>query len=154
MKENKKLLQAFIIFCAGIVLMLGFITLLKFQNPTTSILGFILCLVGMHSGIICFMMSQKIFHKAGLDPKKYYSEVYYYVLVFIPALVYKFVIVNIWEQTYMGDDAYLAMILTIAGYCLIVCIRTAILFGKAINRGELPAYVPKPKKQKAPKAEQ
>ncbi len=154
MKENKKLLQAFIIFCAGIVLMLGFITLLKFQNPKTGLLGFILCLVGMHSGILCFITSQKIFHKAGLDPKKFYSEVYYYVLVFIPALLYKFIIVNIWESAYMGDDAYLAMILTITGFCLIVCARTAVLFGKAINRGELPAYVPKPKKQKGEKVDQ
>ena len=142
MKENKKLVFPFVCFCAGIVLMLGFITMLKFTNPYRNIVPFLLCFLGMQAGIQLLMLGEFRFQGMGINPRKYYKEFYYYTAIYFPILGYKFIIAKIWPSTFMGDEYFLVLMLAITAYCLYVSIRTMAHFGAALNRGDVPAFCP------------
>lgn len=59
------------LFVAGEVMAFGFICLLQFVNAKTNLVGFILTLIGMHVGIVCFILSRKLF-KIGIKTGIHY----------------------------------------------------------------------------------
>ena len=145
--REKGIVFNYIKFLLGILFALGFLTLLKFTSPKDNIFAFLGSLIGMHVGIVFFVLSKKSFRKAGIDIRRYYKEVLFYLLLFIPLLIYKFVISNIWKNLAAPTEIYNTIIFTLATVCLILCVRAAIQLARAISRGDLKTdepYSPKP----------
>ena len=87
---------SFLLFIAGIVVTFTFITLLQFFSVKDEFWVFLSVLVLMHGGIVCFIMSKKMFKKKYAEDadmlakiKKCFNREYYYLLWYIPVLAAK-----------------------------------------------------------------
>ena len=60
-EEKKNLVGKSHLFMTGEIVALGFICLLQFFSPREHLAAFILSLLGMHLGILCFILSKKLF---------------------------------------------------------------------------------------------
>lgn len=49
------------LFILGEIITFGFICLLQFVSVSENLIGFIFTLIAMHVGIVCFILSKKIF---------------------------------------------------------------------------------------------
>lgn len=62
------------LFVLGEVVAFGFICLLQFVSAKENLVGFIFTLISMHTGIICFILSKKLFRPKGNTRKHYFVE--------------------------------------------------------------------------------
>ncbi len=80
----------FILFILGEVFAFGFICLMQFIDVRTQLWAFILVLVGMHGGIISFILSKKLFKTERDDSlKKHYVIEYVLLSLYLPVLFLK-----------------------------------------------------------------
>jgi hypothetical protein len=100
MKNKKK----FALFILAQVVTFGFITLLQFQSPKENLVAFILVLLAMHGGIAVFIVSKRLFKKAGIELKKFYGREYYFLLWYLPALFAKLFLPLMTKLTFAGDS--------------------------------------------------
>lgn len=59
--ERKNKIGKAALFCAGEIITFGFICLLQFFSAKEQTMAFVLTLLGMHVGIVCFILSKKLF---------------------------------------------------------------------------------------------
>lgn len=81
-KPEVKLLTLFIL---GEVITFGFICLLQFVSASENLVGFIFTLLGMHCGIVSFILSKKIF-KTKVNIRKHYYIEYIMLACYLPFL--------------------------------------------------------------------
>ena len=62
------------LFVLGEVVAFGFICLLQFVSAKENLIGFIFMLIGMHMGIICFILNKKLFRPKVNTRKHYFVE--------------------------------------------------------------------------------
>lgn len=74
------------LFILGELLVFGFICLLQFVDAKERLAGFILTLLGMHCGIVCFILSKRLF-KVELNLKKHYVTEYILLALYIPIVI-------------------------------------------------------------------
>lgn len=130
-----KIRTGFLMYCAGILCALGGITLLKFQKPMS--FPFILCLLLMHTGVLLFIFSKKSFKKEHTNANKYYSNFYFLLLLYVPVLLYKFVLCRLFPSIALSSNEFMVLILTLTATCLILSVRDAIDFAKKASAGAL-----------------
>jgi len=97
--QNKKTQGKFLMFALGILLAFGFICAMQFISAKENMLMFALALFGMHGGVICFILSKKIFKldcDAGL--KKHYTVEYGLLALYLPVMLLKVVGIKIPES--------------------------------------------------------
>lgn len=92
---NKKII---ILFILGELMAFGFICLLQFINVKTQLVWFILTLVGMHLGIISFIVSKKVYNPPKNCRIHYYIE-YILLALYLPFLGLKIFNVHIERTT-------------------------------------------------------
>lgn len=88
----------FLLFVLGEILAFGFITLLQFVDMRENLLGFILTLIAMHVGIVCFILSKRLY-KTELNIRKHYLVEYGLLALYLPILILKIVGVHIPQNT-------------------------------------------------------
>ena len=115
--QNKKAQGKFLMFAMGILLAFGFICVMQFISAKESFLLFGLALLGMHGGVICFILSKKIFKldcDAGL--KKHYTVEYGLLALYLPIMLLKVIGVKI------PDSLSVIMILGITVFAIVVSV--------------------------------
>lgn len=73
------------LFVLGEILAFGFLTALQFVSFKENTVAFILVLVAMHVGIVCFILSKRLY-KTNLDLKRFYRVEYILLACFLPFL--------------------------------------------------------------------
>ena len=115
--QNKKAQGKFLMFALGILLAFGFICAMQFISAKENMLAFGLALFGMHGGVVCFILSKKIFKldcDAGL--KKHYTIEYGLLALYLPMMLLKILGVEI------PEPVSAAIVLAITGFAVVASI--------------------------------
>ena len=86
MKEKRNFYLTIALFVIGEIIVFGFISLLQFVSPAENLIGFIFTLIGMHIGIVAFIVSKKI-TKLPKDLRKHYIIEYIQLIPYIPFII-------------------------------------------------------------------
>ena len=113
-KKNKKSEKGILtLFVMGEIVTFGFICLLQFVTASENLAGFICIVLAMHVGIICFILSKKVFKTTGKIRKHYYVE-YIMLAFYIPFIVLAIAKVPI------DRILKLSLIFSLTGICVII----------------------------------
>lgn len=128
--QNKKAQGKFLMFALGILLAFGFICAMQFISAKENMLLFGLALLGMHGGVICFILSKKIFKLDNdAELKKHYTVEYGLLALYLPIMLLKVVGVKI------PDQLSVILILAITIFSLVVStVNCKKLYGKLCER--------------------
>lgn len=98
--QNKNARGKFLMVVVGIILAFGFICAMQFVDAKKNFILFLLALLGMHGGVICFILSKKIF-KLSCDSelKKHYNVEYALLALYLPLMLLKVVGVSLSHST-------------------------------------------------------
>lgn len=130
MKEKRNFYLTIALFVIGEIIVFGFISLLQFVSPAENLIGFIFTLIGMHIGIVAFIVSKKI-TKLPKDLRKHYIIEYIQLIPYIP-----FIIIGIVKVPIDLTLKY-SLIFGYTGIAIVISIINTIFFIKSmILRGE------------------
>ena len=131
MEYNKKnLIGISSLFIAGELLAFGFLLLLQFVSAKETLVGFIFTLIAMHCGIVCFILSKRLFHSCLKIRNHYYVE---YILL---AFYLPFLFLTIFGYE-MARETKLIHIYVLTGIVAIISIvNDILLIRKLILRRE------------------
>ncbi len=114
MREKKKSEKGILtLFVMGEIITFGFICLLQFVSASENLAGFICTLLAMHVGIVCFILSKKLF-KTKVKIRKHYYVEYIMLVFYIPFIVLAIAKVPI-DRT-----VKLPIIFSLTGVCVII----------------------------------
>ena len=115
MKNNMNLVikKRLLMISLGQILSLGFLVGLEFVNPTKTLWLFILLLIGMHGGIILFILSKRIFKLKG-NYSSYYNIFYLMLIPFLALMGIKIAKVEMaLELEYGLVFSYVALVMIV-----------------------------------------
>ncbi len=125
---QKEIKKAYILFLLAILCTFGFICLLQFVSFPL----FFLVLLLMHGGVALFIVSKKLFKKAGASTVPYYKREYILLALYLPILLYK-ILGNFGLYTVnVPVKSIIALCLT--GVCLVVSGLNAYAFHKELTK--------------------
>ena len=84
-KKIKPEIGILTLFILGEIITFGFICLLQFVSASENLVGFIFTLLAMHVGIVCFILSKKLFKTKKKIRMHYYIE-YIMLACYLPFL--------------------------------------------------------------------
>ncbi len=125
---EKEYKRAYILFLLAILFTFGFICLLQFVSFPL----FFLVLLLMHGGVVLFIVSKKLFKKAGASTSPYYKREYILLALYLPILLYK-ILGNFGLYT-VNIPVKSIISLCLTGVCLIVSGLNAYAFYKELTK--------------------
>ena len=125
---QKEIRTAYILFLLAILFTFGFICLLQFVSFPL----FFLVLLLMHGGVVLFIVSKKLFKKAGAATFPYYKREYILLALYLPILLYK-ILGNFGLYT-VNIPVKSIVSLCLTGVCLVVSGLNAYAFYKGLSR--------------------
>lgn len=124
-KKIKPEIKLLTLFILGEIITFGFICLLQFVNARENLVGFIFTLLGMHTGIVSFILSKKLFKTKVKIRMHYYIE-YIMLACYLPFLALAIAKVDI------GRTLKLSLIFALTGVTVIVSIINDYLLAKKL----------------------
>lgn len=130
MQTKPKLLTGIMtLFVLGELFVFGFILLLQFVSAKENLFGFIMTLIGMHVGIVFFILSKRLY-KVGREFKKHYIVEYIMLACFLPMLFLKIFDVEI------NRTVKLTIVYVLTGIAVVVSIINDIILARKLKRKE------------------
>lgn len=129
MRKNQKKANIGILtlFILGEIITFGFICLLQFVSVKENLVGFIFTLLAMHCGIVCFILSKKIFKTKAKIRVHYYVE--YLMLVFYVPFV---IIAIFFKQVQIDRTLKLSLILGYTGAAVLASVMNDVFLVKKL----------------------
>ena len=129
MRKNQKKANIGILtlFILGEIITFGFICLLQFVSVKENLVGFIFTLLAMHCGIVCFILSKKIFKTKTKIRVHYYVE--YLMLVFYVPFV---IIAIFFKQVQIDRTLKLSLILGYTGAAVLASVMNDVFLVKKL----------------------
>lgn len=125
---QKEIKRAYLLFLLAVLCTFGFICLLQFVSFPL----FFLILLCMHGGVALFIVSKKLFKKAGAATSPYYKREYLLLALYLPILLYK-ILGNFGLYT-VNIPVKSIVSLCLTGVCLVLSGLNAYAFYKKLTK--------------------